>query len=102
MLTPLGLKRVEEKGYYGVRRPDYIDTSYNIRGKIDHKKQERLFDKWCDERAPYETHNPYEPGQRAEQKDIEINLSHSSPAPLGEPRFGNKVEESIWRLKNKK
>jgi hypothetical protein len=102
MLTPLGLKRVEEKGYYGFRDPRNMDTSFNIRGKIDHKKQERLFDKWCDERAPYETVNPYEPGQRSEIKDVEINLSNSSPAPLGEPRFSNKIEESIWRLKNKK
>ena len=102
MLTPIGLKRVEEKGYYGFRDPRNMDTSFNIRGKIDHKKQERLFDKWCDERAPYETVNPYEPGQRSEIKDVEINLSNSSPAPLGEPRFSNKIEESIWRLKNKK
>tara|TARA_R110002012_G_scaffold26117_1_gene85441 strand:+ start:4440 stop:5204 length:765 start_codon:yes stop_codon:yes gene_type:complete len=101
MLTPIGLKRVEEKGYYGIRRPDYIDTSYNIRGKIDYKKQERLFDKWAQERNSYETVNPYEPGQRSES-GVEINLSHSSPAPLDEPRFSNKIEESIWRLKNKK
>ena len=73
MLTPIGLKRVEEKGYYGFKKPDCIDTSYNIRGKIDYKKQERLFDKWAQERNSYETVNPYEPGQRAES-GVEINL----------------------------
>ncbi len=29
MLNPTGLKRVEEKGYYGMRRPGANDTSFN-------------------------------------------------------------------------
>jgi len=28
MLTPIGLKRVEEKGYYGMRRPGVQDTTF--------------------------------------------------------------------------
>ena len=28
MLTPTGLKRVEEKGYYGIKRIRDIDTSF--------------------------------------------------------------------------
>ena len=101
MLTPLGLKRVEEKGHYGMRRPEYIDTSFNITGRHSQKKQDKLFDKWVEERACYETVNPYEPGQRSES-GVEIDISHSSPTSLGEPRFSNKIEESIWRLKNNK
>ena len=45
----------------------------------------------------------YEVGAPVDDGSVEIDLSYSSPrSSLGDPRFDNKVQEAIWRLKNNK
>ena len=44
----------------------------------------------------------YEVGAPVDDGSVEVDLSQSSRPRLGDPRFDNKVQEAIWRLKNKK
>ena len=45
----------------------------------------------------------YEVGAPVDDGSVEIDLSYSAPrSSLGDPRFDNKVQEAIWRLKNNK
>ena len=45
----------------------------------------------------------YEVGAPVDDGSVEIDLSYSSPrSSLGDPRFENKIQEAIWRLKNEK
>jgi len=45
----------------------------------------------------------YEVGAPVDDGSVEIDLSYSSPrSSLGDPRFDDKVQEAIWRLKNNK
>jgi hypothetical protein len=44
----------------------------------------------------------YEVGAPVDDGSVEVDLSQSSRPRLGDPRFDNKVQEAIWRLKNNK
>ena len=66
MLTPIGLKRVEEKGYYGVRTMRNVDTSFKPiqkpasppttgRGVVHSTKWKELFPKEPDEYDKYDS-----------------------------------------------
>ena len=44
----------------------------------------------------------YEVGAPIDDGSVEIDLSQSSRPRLGDPRFENKIQEAIWRLKNDK
>ena len=44
----------------------------------------------------------YEVGAPVDDGSVEVDLSQSSRPRLGDPRFDNKVQEAIWRLKNEK
>ena len=49
--------------------------------------------------------NPYEPGQNTNDGSVEFSAYEIDQIPdrlNPEPRFKNKIEEEIWRLKNKK
>ena len=49
--------------------------------------------------------NPYEPGQNTDDGSVEFSEYDLARVPdrlNSEPRFKNKIEEDIWRLKNKK
>ena len=49
--------------------------------------------------------NPYEPGQNTDDGSVEFSAYDLARVPdrlNSEPRFKNKIEEDIWRLKNKK
>ena len=44
----------------------------------------------------------YSIGSEMPEKSIEVDLSGARSVLDREPQFRNKVEENIWRLKNKK
>jgi hypothetical protein len=66
----------------------------------------KLDSDWSGSRSVYfgSRSNPYEPGAGVDDGSVEVDISRSNSSNdlNSMPRFSSKVQEEIWKLKNKK
>lgn len=115
-LNSIALKEAEKKVMEKAKNTPTLGQFKNYGSMLSHRGLEirramdidrlKLDSSWSGSRSVYfgSRRNPYEPGAGVDDGSVEVDISRSNSSNdlNSMPRFSSKVQEEIWKLKNKK